>query len=155
VLLFFSASGSKLPSYILPLFPAAALLTGLQLASASGTRLAWQIIPMSLLGLGGLLALPLIRTSGDTPVELIQAYKPWIAAAALIALVGAAYSAWAARRGDVPRAVLVTGLAGLLATQLIVTGHESLSPSMSAYRMAQQVKRYLKPGIPFYSVGTY
>ena len=54
-----------------------------------------------------------------------------------------------------PRAVLATGLAGLLATQLIVTGHESLSPSMSAYRMAQQVKPYLKPGIPFYSVGTY
>ncbi len=26
---------------------------------------------------------------------------------------------------------------------------------MSAYRMAQQVKPYLKPGIPFYSVGTY
>ncbi len=155
VLLFFSASGSKLPSYIVPLFPAAALLTGWRLASIPGERLAWQIVPMSLLGLGGLLALPFIRTSGDTPVELIQAFKPWIAAAALIALVGAGYAAWAARRGDVPRAVLVTGLAGLVATQLIVTGHESLSPSMSAYRMAEQVKPYLKPGIPFYSVGTY
>jgi 4-amino-4-deoxy-L-arabinose transferase-like glycosyltransferase len=155
VLLFFSASGSKLPSYILPLFPAGALLTGWRLASISGSRLAWQIAPMSLLGLGGLLALPFIRTSGDTPVELIQAFKPWIAAAALIALLGAAYAAWVARRGNVPRAVLVTGLAALLATQLLVTGHESLSPSMSAYRMAQQVKPYLKPGIPFYSVGTY
>jgi 4-amino-4-deoxy-L-arabinose transferase-like glycosyltransferase len=155
VLLFFSASGSKLPSYILPLFPAGALLAGWRLASVSGTRLAWQIVPMSLLGLGGLLALPFIRTSGDTPVELIQAFKPWIAAAALIALAGAAFAAWVARRGNVPRAVLVTGLAGLLGTQLIVTGHESLSPSMSAYRMAQRVKPYLKPGVPFYSVGTY
>ena len=155
VLLFFSASGSKLPSYILPLFPAGALLTGWQLASVSGRKLAWQIAPMTLLGLGGLLALPLIRTSGDTPVELIQAFKPWIAGAAAIALAGAAYAVWAARRGDVPRAVLAAGVAGLLATQLLVTGHESLSPSMSAYRMAQQVKPYLKPGIPFYSVGTY
>jgi hypothetical protein len=55
----------------------------------------------------------------------------------------------------VPRAVVVTGLAGLFSIQLIVTGHESLSPSTSAYRMAQRVKPYLKPGIPFYSVGTY
>ena len=155
VLLFFSASGSKLPSYILPLFPAAALLTGWRLGSVSGTKLAWQVLPMSLLGLVGLIALPFIRTSGDTPIELIQAFKPWIAAAALIALVGALYAGWAARRGEMPRAVLVAGFAGLVATQLIVTGHESLSPSMSAYRLAQQVKPYLKPGIPFYSVSTY
>ncbi len=155
VLLFFSASGSKLPPYILPLFPASALLTGWRLAFMPGTALAWHIVPMSLLGLGGFLALPFFTTSGDTPVALIQAFKPWIAAAALVAVVAAAYTAWVARRGNMQRAVLVTGLAGLLATQLIVTGHESLSPSMSAYRMAQQVKPYLKPGIPFYSVGTY
>jgi 4-amino-4-deoxy-L-arabinose transferase-like glycosyltransferase len=155
VLLFFSVSGSKLPPYILPLFPAAALLAGWRLTSVTGTALSWQIASMSLLGLGGLLALPFIQTSGDTPVELIQAFKPWIGAAALVAVVAAAYAAWISRRGDVARAVLVTGLAGLLATQLIVTGHEALSPSMSAYRMARQVKPYLKPGIPFYSVGTY
>ncbi len=99
VLLFFSASGSKLPSYILPLFPAGALLTGWRLASVPGTRLAWAIAPMSLLGLAGLLALPFIRTSGDTPVELIQAFKPWIAAAASVTLVGAALR----RMGCAPR----------------------------------------------------
>jgi len=155
VLLFFSASGSKLPPYILPLFPAAALLAGWRLTFTSGTTLAWQIVPVTLVGLVGLLALPFVRASGDTPVELIQAFKPWIAAAALVALAAAGYAAWVARRGNVQRAVLVTGLAGLLAIQLMMTGHESLSPSMSAYRMAQQVKPYLRPGVPFYSVGTY
>ena len=155
VFLFFSASGSKLPSYILPLFPAAALLTGWRLSSISGTRLAWQILPMSLLGLGGLIALPLVRTSGDTPIALIQAFKPWIAGAALMALVGPIYAGWRARRGDVALAVAVTGIAGLVGMQLIVTGHESLSPSTSAYLMAQEVKPYLRPDIPFYSVSTY
>jgi hypothetical protein len=39
--------------------------------------------------------------------------------------------------------------------QLIIMGHESFSPVVSAYATAQQVKGYLRPGIPFYSVGTY
>src|SRR5690349_21212872 len=40
---FFSISGSKLPSYILPLFPALALLTGWRLTEISGKALAWQV----------------------------------------------------------------------------------------------------------------
>jgi 4-amino-4-deoxy-L-arabinose transferase-like glycosyltransferase len=155
VLLFFSASGSKMPPYILPLFPAAALLAGWRLTSMRGAAFAWQLTPMAFFALAGMIALPFIKTSGDTPVELIQAFKVWLAAAALVALTGAAYAAWIARRGDVPRAAVVTGLAALIVAQLILTGHESVSPSMSAYRTAQQVKPYLKPGIPFYSVGTY
>jgi 4-amino-4-deoxy-L-arabinose transferase-like glycosyltransferase len=155
VLLFFSASGSKMPPYILPLFPAAALLAGWRLTSMRAATLAWQLAPMGLFALGGMIALPLIKTSGDTPVELIQAFKPWLATAALVALAATAYAAWIARRGDGLRAVAVTGLAALIVTQLILTGHESVSRSMSAYRTAQQVKPYLKPGIAFYSVGTY
>jgi 4-amino-4-deoxy-L-arabinose transferase-like glycosyltransferase len=155
VLLFFSASGSKMPPYILPLFPAAALLTGWRLTFVRGVTLAGQIAPMILLGAGALIALPLIKTSGDTPVELIQAYKPWIAAAAALTVAATAYVVWISRRDEVRRAVLIIGLTGLLGAQLVVSGHESVSASMSAYRTAQQVKPYLRPGIPFYSVGTY
>jgi 4-amino-4-deoxy-L-arabinose transferase-like glycosyltransferase len=155
VLLFFSVSGSKMPSYVVPLLPAAALLTGWRLTFIRGATLGRQIAPIMLLALGALIALPLVKTSGDTPVELLQAYKMWIAAAALVALAATGYAAWVARRGDVQRAVVTIGLAGLLGAQLILSGHESVSPSMSAYRTAQQVKPYLKPGIPFYSVGTY
>lgn len=121
----------------------------------SGTRLAYEIAPVGLLGLAGLLALPFIKTSGDTPVELIQAFKPWIGIAASIAVVAAAYAAWTSRRGDVARAVAISGLAGLFVTQLVITGHEALSPSTSAYATAQQVKPYLRPGVAFYSVGGY
>ena len=155
VLLFFSASGSKLPPYILPLFPAAALLVGWRLTFITGKALAWQLVPAILLGLGALAALPFVGTSGDTPVNLIQAFKPWIAAGAVAAAASAGYAAWISRRGNVHRAVLVVGLAGLVAIQLVITGHESLSPSGSAYATAQRVKAYLRPGVPFYSVGTY
>ncbi len=155
VLLFFSASGSKLPPYILPLFPAAALIVGWRLTSVTGKTLAWQLAPIILLGLGALAALPFIETMGDLPEKLIQAFKPWIASGASIAVVAAGYATWSSRRGNVQRAVLTTGLAGLVVMQLVITGHESLSPSGSAYATAQQMKGYLRPGIPFYSVGTY
>ena len=155
VLLFFSASGSKLPPYILPLFPALALLTAWRLTSISGKTLAWQLAPVALLAMGALAAWPFIQSSGDTPVELILAFKAWVAAAAAIMLALVLYAVWAARAGRLPRALLAIGLGGLISAQAIVTGHEALSPSTSAYRMAQQVKPYLKPGIPFYSVDTY
>ena len=155
VFAFFSVSGSKMPSYILPLFPAAALLTGWRLTTMRGTTLAWQIAPMIPLAAAALVALPLVKTSGDTPLEVIEAYKRWIAAAAVLAVAAAAYAVWIARRGKLPRAIVVIGLSGLVGAQLIVSGHETVSGSMSAYRTAQEVKTYLKPGIPFYSVSTY
>ena len=110
---------------------------------------------MILLGAAALVVLPLVKTSGDTPLEVIEAYKRWISAAAVLTVATAICATWIARRGNAPRAVMVIGLAGLVGAQLIVSGHESVSLSMSAYRTAQDVKPYLKPGIPFYSVSTY
>lgn len=155
IFLFFSVSGSKLPSYILPLFPAAALLTGWWLTRISGRSLGWQLLPLSVFSVIALIALPFIKTSGDTPVELIQAFKPWLAAAAVVTLVANVYAFRAARAGRIGATVLATGMAGLISSQLIITGHEALSPSMSAYRTAQAIKPYLRPGVPFYTVATY
>jgi 4-amino-4-deoxy-L-arabinose transferase-like glycosyltransferase len=155
IFLFFSASGSKLPSYILPLFPALALLAGWRLTFLSGKALAWQLAPVLVLALIVLAGLPFFDSSGDTPGALIRAYKPWLAAAALVALLAAAAAMWQSRRGRAQHAVVSMAFGALLSIQLFATGHESLSPSMSAYWMAQKVKPYLEPGVPFYSVATY
>jgi 4-amino-4-deoxy-L-arabinose transferase-like glycosyltransferase len=155
VFVFFSASGSKLPPYILPLFPAAALLTGWRLTSISGKVLAWMIAPMALVGAAGLLALPFVHGSGDTPVELIGNYKLWLAAAALLGLGAAVGGIQLARRERIGAAVTLVGFGALVSFQLALTGHESLSPSMSAYHIAQQVKPHLRPNMAFYSVNGY
>ena len=155
VLAFFSASGSKLPPYILPLFPALALLCAGHLTTLPGRALGWQLAPMAVLTAAALVALPFVHTSGDTPVALIERYKPWLAAAALVGLVTAVWSVLLSFSRRVPAAVLTAGAGALLALQLMITGYESLSPSLSAYGIAQAVKPYLKPGIPFYSVATY
>jgi len=60
-----------------------------------------------------------------------------------------------ARGGRIGTAVVLTGFGGLIAFQLVLTGHDALSPSMSAYHIAQQVKPHLRPGVPFYSVNGY
>jgi 4-amino-4-deoxy-L-arabinose transferase-like glycosyltransferase len=155
VFAFFSASGSKLPSYILPLFPALALLTGWRLNSISGRALAWQVGPMALIAAAGLIALPFSHGSGDTPVELIEHYKPWLAAAALVAIGATLLGVRLARRGAVGAAIGMVGFGSLICFQLVLTGHEELAPSMSAYAIAQQVKPHLRAGAPFYSVRGY
>ncbi|MCR4298101.1 MAG: glycosyltransferase family 39 protein, partial [Gallionella sp.] len=55
IYIFFSISGSKLPSYLLPMFPALALLMGKRIAAMRERVLFWQVtpaIPVALLLLG-------------------------------------------------------------------------------------------------------
>ena len=46
ILLFFSKSGSKLPHYILPMFPVLALVMATYLRDAEPRRLAWLVLPI-------------------------------------------------------------------------------------------------------------
>jgi 4-amino-4-deoxy-L-arabinose transferase-like glycosyltransferase len=155
VFVFFSVSGSKLPPYILPLFPALALLTGWRLTTIPDRALAWQLAPMAAIAGAALLALPFVHASGDTPPELIRDFKFWLAAAALVGLGATLWAMRLARAARVGWAVAVAGFGGLIAFQLALTGHDALSPSMSAYHIAQQIKPHLRPGVPFYSVNGY
>ncbi|MDB5808289.1 MAG: glycosyl transferase family 39 [Betaproteobacteria bacterium] len=154
---FFSASGSKLPSYILPIFPALALIIGTHLATIRGPLLAWQLTPIALLGVAGLIAVPFtVQLASDKiPVDLYIAQTYCLYAAALTLLLGmlvAIYSGW---RGHVRNAVIACALSGLTTTQLLVTSEDALSPAHSTYHIAQEIKPYLNPATPFYSVRTY
>jgi 4-amino-4-deoxy-L-arabinose transferase-like glycosyltransferase len=157
VFVFFSASSSKLVSYILPMFPALALLTGARLAQLGARALAWQTLPAALAGIGLLALMPGIEryASREVPAELFHDYAHWLIAAALLQIAGAASCAWLAWRGRSATALAVLAAAGLAFAQLVLSGHESLSTANSAYHIAQKIKPELKPGMPFYSVNTY
>ena len=154
---FFSASGSKLPSYILPIFPALALLIALRLATISGRTLAWQLAPVALIALAGLIAVPYAErlASPAIPAELYRAQIPWLYAAAAVLLTGTAAAMYFAWRGNVPRAVVACAFAGLATTQLLVTSEDGLSPAHSTYHLVKKLQPFLKPDAPFYSVGSY
>src|SRR5690349_1109083 len=95
VFVFFSASGSKLPSYILPMFPAAALVLGVELAAIGRRALvafAGVLVATTLaLWVGGLVAWPRVAARlADlrTPRALYDALGPWLALALGVALAG-------------------------------------------------------------------
>lgn len=154
---FFSISDSKLPSYLLPIFPALALLIGERLTQLSGRALFWQTAPLVALAAAALWLAPDVAQMGDEEVlpEYYRAYIPWLMGAGATLLGGTLLALYWSRRQKISPAIFALGFAGLVSSQLILTGHESLSPASSAYRLAQQIKPYLKPGIPFYSVGMY
>jgi 4-amino-4-deoxy-L-arabinose transferase-like glycosyltransferase len=157
VFVFFSASNSKLVSYILPMFPALALLTGVRLTQLGQRALAWQALPAALAGIVLLALLPGIEryASREVPAELFRDYAAWLIAAAVLQVAGAAACAWLVSRARSAGALALLAAAGLVFAQLALSGHESLSRANSAYYIAQKIKPELKPGMPFYSVNTY
>lgn len=157
IYLFFTLSNSKLPFYILPIFPALALLMGQRLTRISGNTLFWHITPTVLLAAAGLAFAPWVARLGspETPQALFAAYAPWISAAAAVWLLGMLVSLYLFQLESVRRGITAIAVSSLVAAQLLNSGFEALSPSYSAYRIAEQVKPYVKPGSPFYSIGMY
>ena len=157
VFVFFSMSGSKLPPYLLPIFPALALLMGKQLAEMNERRLfrlIAPIVPVALLALG---LAPFTARLADTPqqVQIYDEYAIWLTVAAVVWLLGMIAALVLLRRSNKPLAVLVLASSFLLAAQLGASGYNTIAKERSAYIMADAIRPYVKAGEPFYSVGCY
>ena len=162
IYLFFTVSGSKLPSYLLPMFPALALLMGKQLVAMNTRRLFWMIAPILPLMLLALGLAPFTARLADTPLQVqgYGEYAYWLVAAALVWTFGMIAALILLRR---PRAlkeykfaaVLVLALSSLLAAQLGASGYNTIARERSAYFIANAIRPYVKADEPFYSVDTY
>src|SRR6266581_1266199 len=162
VFAFFSASDSKLGSYILPIFPALALLIGIHLASASPRFALAEGVVAALLGIALAAAslwasanLPkaLVLLETDLPPELYAGYLPWLTVGGIVlAAAGIASASLCGRRAA---AALTLGLGGLAWVQIVLSGHETLAPAFSAYHVVQKIRGDVKPGVPFYVVNTF
>jgi len=157
VFVFFSASDSKLVPYILPLFPALALLIGERLRAAGPRELLAQSAATGILGLAVALAAPRAPefSSDAVPPSLLAGYVPWLAAAGAALLCGGVLAAVLVRRGRRIAASISLAFGGLTFSQLALTGHESLAPSLSAYHIVHKIRDQVKPDTPFYVVETF
>ncbi|HEX8986557.1 MAG TPA: glycosyltransferase family 39 protein [Rhodocyclaceae bacterium] len=157
VFAFFSKSDSKLVSYILPLFPALAALIGWHLSRLEPRALRWHALPWIPLGLAGMALAPRVVefSSAEVPAALYEAYVPWLVAACGCLAAGAAAAFVFAARENRSAAVVSLAAGGLLFAQLALNGHDSLSPSNSAYHIARQVAAEIPADAPFFSVNTY
>lgn len=162
IYLFFTVSGSKLPSYLLPMFPALALLMGRQLAAMNSRRLFWLIAPLLPLMLLALGLAPFTARLADTPLQ-VQGYGEyawWLVAAALVWSLGVITALVMLRHqladtAHKPAAVLVLAFSSVLAAQLGTSGYNTIAKERSAYFIADAIRPYVKAGEPFYSVATY
>jgi 4-amino-4-deoxy-L-arabinose transferase-like glycosyltransferase len=158
IFFFFSYSTSKLPGYILPIFPALALLAGVYLETASRLNRMIGAALMVLIGVGCLIAVPqMIDPAGRHPDELalLKAYEPWVLAAGFIAAAGGALALLHARQLRRDLTVLTLAIAGFTATQLIMAGFEPYGQMRAGKNMALKMLPELKPDTPVYSVRTY
>lgn len=156
ILLFFSASSSKLEAYVLPMLPAIALLLGERVAALQPGRLRRHLVFALTLGLVVLAAPIVLRRFG--PVEfaaLPETFDRWLQAAGAVLAAGAAGALHLAGRGRPRGAVVVAALAALVAAQFGNSGAEALSPARSGYDLAVKIAPLLRPDTPFYSFGMY
>jgi len=164
VFVFFSASQSKIGSYILPMFPALALLIGAYLASAGRQIALAQGAVAALLG-AALVAASLLAAAhfptvlellgSDRPSQFYAGYLPWLLAAGIALAVAGAVSAWFSLRERLVAAAITLAFGGLAWMQIAFSGHETLAPAFSAYHIVQKIRGELKPDIPFYVVDTF
>lgn len=157
IFVFFSLSGSKLASYILPIFPALALLIGDHLSRIDGRRLFWQILPVAFLAAAGLILAPNTVRFADNELARGQyaLFANWLLAASAIWLVGTVAALLLSYRDKVRGAIIVLACTSLIAAQVLLTGHDSLSATRSDFAIAEQIKPHLRPGAPFYSLEGY
>lgn len=155
IFVFFSLSRSKLPHYILPMFPALALLAGWQMARMPARRLAWELLPIAGFLVAAAAVTLLSRSHRSTPPELLAAFKPWLVLGLGTLLLGVLAAAWQLRKGRIATGVWAAGLAAMAAYQVSLRGYDELSPYMSSAHIARQIRPHLQPDTPFYSIETY
>ncbi len=156
IFFFFSISHSKLVSYILPIFPALAMLIACHLEDASRKAVVINAGLIALLSAVGLVLAPrfssLASDAYDKP--LFQAYVPWAMAAAMVGLAGSLLAiALAKRRRDWSFATLA--LSGFFLVLLLIAGHESLGRYKAGTEHLAAIKAELTPDTPVYAVGLY
>ena len=156
IFLFFSLSDSKLGSYILPMFPALALLLGRELARLKRGDAMLSALLSILLAIAALWQAPALQQHGGRiPVELYQAFLPLLmlgsGALLLVGIVGFLLAYFS--RVTAALTLLAAGM--FLATQTVSAGAQVLSPVYSQHDLALQMAPYSKPGVPLYSLNDY
>ncbi len=160
VFVFFSLSGSKLPSYILPMFPALALLLARRLESLQeGRWLCWQwwVPLLGWLSIGFLSFLLEGRLERPTPPAMAEQLGAGLRLAVGVYLIGAALAWVGLRRQRFTAALVSLALAQMLAVLMLMSAYEVWAQYRSLGRlvMTPVVQRELGPETRVYAVRAY
>jgi 4-amino-4-deoxy-L-arabinose transferase-like glycosyltransferase len=158
ILGFFSISQSKLPGYIIPIFPALAMLVGYHLdrnlGSSDSSGLPWQLQTLFFAALGGIGFLFLGEVSKQARPDEIASYAQytdWIVAA-LITLISFSLLAFAQSKRNSLASITCFAIGFFLCALIAGTGHETLGRAVSGADLVEKVKADIPEKANFYSV---
>lgn len=156
IFFFFSISSSKLPSYILPIFPSVALLIAVYLERASHKAIIWS---------GAVLAVPCAIALAFIPripgiakdsfsLPLIEAHVPWVYAAAILAFLGGVIAIRLARSNK-DLSLVTLAVTSFIAGQFLFLGHEPQGRYAAGIDHVPAIQAEIKPDTPLYLVDLY
>jgi 4-amino-4-deoxy-L-arabinose transferase-like glycosyltransferase len=155
---FFSVSRSKLPGYIIPIFPALALIIGNRLDRLLGhtntMALPWklQTFGFAVLGCVGFFFLDAIsKQARPDEIEAYAQYTYWVIAALVALIIFSLYALWQCKRNGIQS--IVSFACGFFLCAIIAgTGHETLGRAVSGIDLVMRVKSSIPEKVNFYSV---
>jgi 4-amino-4-deoxy-L-arabinose transferase-like glycosyltransferase len=156
IFVFFSISDSKLPSYILPIFPALALLIACQLERPAHKGLIASGGLFAIAGIAGLAfahRIPAL-THNAYEVPLYQSYVPWVMAGAALAMAGGIGAMLLARRQR-DLAIMTLAASAFVSGQILMLGHEPLGRYKAGLDHVPAIAAELTPQTPIYAVNIY
>ncbi|HEY4126479.1 MAG TPA: glycosyltransferase family 39 protein [Gammaproteobacteria bacterium] len=156
IFVFFSISDSKLGSYILPIFPALAVLVGYELAKLRRRDAMLSAFLCAVLAVVALWQAPELQKHTDKlPLELYQAFLPGftvgVGMVLLASIVG--FVLVYCNRVAIGIGVLAVGL--FLGVQDMGLAAQSLSPAYSQRSLADQMAPFVTPDTHLYSLQDY
>jgi len=150
-LVFFSASGSKLPPYILPMLPPLAAIVGVHVAGRPDfLRHAARIGAGAMVFFAVGLLVYSARRNSFIPQEAIV----W-SIAAIVAGVVVVVATWKPQRPGAVAGALVTAAAAIFAWQSVLCEFSVIPPSRSARDLVAAVRESIHPQTTLFSVGQY
>ncbi len=157
IMLFFSASHSKLPPYIAPLFPALAVLCAEALPRLRQSTIRTHLWIVA--GLIGLLAAALALISntiaGEHSIAMVNSLRLPTASAFFIVALSAAIAAWWIVKHDLEHAVAIVACGSVLGFSVLIIGADALGETKSAKTLAEQLKPQLTADSKLYSYYDY
>lgn len=155
IFVFFSMSGSKLPGYIVPVFPALAILAAVALDQISDKSWNRQINALVVLAVVGLIAAPVVATleRETNPNEVFRAFAVYIGVAFAVLLAGMLLARRLLRTRGVFPSVAAFALSMFLTCTIGLLGHEVMGRRAAGVDMLPAIKAVLKDDMPLYGVG--
>ena len=166
IFFFFSISGSKLPSYILPIFPTLALLIGAAMAQEHSqppkdnplqSSAQWNFVLLALIAAIALYWVPEVGRFSFHPFEkpYILALRPWLYAACGLTLLGALLGLVLYMKAKRELAMLTLAVAGFGCWFFIFAGTEAHGNYRAGMTLLPAIKAELQPETKLYFVGMY